>query len=536
MLTLEEQFKKLGFGSEDIEIERSDTQQVLESITAKGTQIKEKSGKASKFVFLYPMQYERAEQLMETIMLINRQELSTGEYKTKLLSECNVINVYKESPVEMLIYGSKGIKSKDYKLVILDVLRTIRAQDKRFISSYQHILTNWTWDDCLELVIQSVIDLEIKEVAEMVYTIFETKDNLRTLAAQALIDINATEYFNSMINYLAIRSNEQAEEKAQCIEIMKYLGRKHPLGSQYIFDAYVRENYCTASLNLMIAGIRLHITSDILKTIEHIVTDANTHKYVYYKMMRILERSSSKPVVQETLERLKKKVGQNKPNFYMNDSEALINIAINTTLPVKDRMDAVLYLANLDDPRIDGLLEHFKRESDLMCIVAASACVERGREDNLKLLFNYILKDDTDCSPDYIKEAISQIRRLRSISGPNSQKIQSTLELLIKTLLQPGKLKSLKVELRLIELYSKGIPSENLAEIFLEKLKSTSTVEVQQMLLKFFEQHRGRFSADLQERSLAEVIRLTKVASIDTFAMKVLETLTKGKNKELVIG
>lgn len=536
MLTLEEQFKRLGFGSEETTETVINTQELLESITAQGTKITDEKAKASKFVFSSPMNYDRAKTLIETLMLANSTpELSPGEYKTKILNDCNISSVYKENPVEMIIYGSKGITDENHKLVLIDVLRTLNAKDVPLIPSYAHILTNWTWDDCLELTIKSIMDLRLKELAPMLYHLFETKNSLRVIAAKALIDIDAQDYFNSMINFLAVKTNEQIEEKTQFSDIMRYLGKNHPLGSEYIFNLYSTQNYKTASLNLMIVGLRMNLTNEILTRIEKIATESNQVKYNFNKMMRILVRCKRNNMAQHTIAHIKDKVGENNPSFHVDDCDKLISIAIDPQIHTKDRMDAVLYLAQHTDSRIDSLLDRFKVESDLMCIVAASASVERGKDSDLKLLFNYILKDENECPAEYIQEAIYQIRRLRGIIGPNAKNIQSTLEKLIKTLLQPGKLKSLTIELRLIELYSTGIPSENLGEIFLEKLQTTTVPEVQKMLLKFFEQHRGRFSSSLQERSLSEIIRLTKVAEVDSYAMKVLEALTRNKNRELIL-
>ncbi|MGL4343700.1 MAG: hypothetical protein ACRCTE_00740 [Cellulosilyticaceae bacterium] len=523
-LTLEEMFRNIGLCSDESEEEFVSTEEMLRGLTAATTTEGNKASKNSKSVFKQYIEYGRAEALMDTVLLATQySEYDMGQYKAKLLSECNLIEVYKECPIEMLIYGAKGIPAT-YHNTIIDVLRNFGQKGNQRVEAYRHILVNWSWEECLSIVLKSIMELRVEGLETEIYEIFEKNNGLRELAAKALIETDGKQYFASIVNFLASRDNERVEERNEFADIMRYMGNKHPLGSRIVYDMYVQGRYRSKAMNLMIIGMRDNMSQDILADIKRKMLDTSQPPFMFDKLIRILDGTKNgNPLVMDVLAEVTEG-GKASPETCKDNMDKLMAIARDTGRIARDRTNAITYIGKLDHPGVDVALEQFKREDDQLCIAATAAAIERGNKADFKQLFKYVIQEETINNSELITDAMHQIKRLKGLrkDAEHKKMIEETLEDLVKNLLQPGRIKSPNIEERIVQIYATGIPTENLGEIFLDKMHTTTHANTQMILLEFFENHMGRFKQGLRERSIEEIIRLSKEPYIGVQAMKVL--------------
>ena len=99
-----------------------DTMSVLEDMNPEVTQ---KYNEGDELIFKQPISETSAEEICE---MIKDTECSYAEYKSRLISKCNMVLTLQESPVEMIVYASKAIKDKEYYSAINDVLKELHRK------------------------------------------------------------------------------------------------------------------------------------------------------------------------------------------------------------------------------------------------------------------------------------------------------------------------------------------------------------------------------------------------------------------------
>ena len=164
------------------------------------------------------------------------------------------------------------------------------------------------------------------------------------------------------------------------------------------------------------------------------------------------------------------------------------------------------------------IIESVYSESDSLRITAASALTQLGRINELKTLFKYLVgSSDVELADD----ALNQIRRLKSIRDNN---VNNALTSVISRFMENDEAKNTSRVLTILDIYSTGMPNEEITGVFLKKLSTTSHEKIKVRLLEFFSKNYSILPNCEKDKIKQEITRLTLD---DTVAQNAMESLKK---------
>lgn len=509
----------------------SDTMEMLEQINPKLTSDSKKYKEGNKYIFKQVIGYENSEDLMSTVIdTANYNVYNLSEYKDNISQKLIYAFEQSENPIEIIIYATRGLKENVYKNAILDVIKDIfvdyRAQ---VIEAYRNIIINWTWYDCIELVLKSIEQNIVLELKDVVYELFKNNYMLREKAATTLINISDESSFESMINFLVVSTSSSTDDIQMFKNIMYNLGRNTQKGSAFAYKIYSTINCRNQISNALILGIKLNLNKAIYDNIEKRLQNRELDRRSHNKLIDLLERT--KHINKISLDILNKALSYEhldqdrvRGGIGASDIEMQIEMAQSIKTDERARVNSIIKLGKSKDERVNDVLLSLYNESDLIRIVVASALVERGENKELLTLFKYLVGSTNN---DHCNAATNQIKRL--LSTPN-QDINAALIKVIAKFMENNEPKSTERTLKILDLYSSGRPQEEIGNIFLNKLKLNPYVQVKSRLLAFFSKNYTVFSNELRTQIRDEITNCSKIQSISQEAMQALKVITAGES------
>lgn len=512
---LQEQFK--------VEEDAVNTIDIVEEINPNLTQESVAYKDNKKLIFKQVLSYENAQDIVETIRKV--EGVSIENYREKVNKVCSSAWIMKESPIEMMVYATKGLKDEKYLNVVLDILKSLGEKDeKELVASYYNILKNWNWNECIKTVLKSLQDLRIKELSKPVYHIFETNEVLRKEAALTIIAMGETNYFEGIINFLVMRSNDTREQLDEVKQLMVAMGHSDE-ASALIYKAYIDMNMRLEVANQLIPGIRRHISMEILKQAERLLNDPYANFTQQRKAVRLLERCDSNAAVKTVIDKVRsyehlKRAWSNQTGSVM-ELQGIKQLINSKGLEHRDTLNAILALGKATDDKSKEILYTFSEKTELLKIIANSALAERGDKQRLVKLCTYIIEPNKD--EKLVYEAIGQIRRLRFLQNESLSKdlLSITNKLLDTFSTSPDP----QYVMSVLSIYEVGIPTDEIGKMYLTQLKVSKHVKIQQMALDFLVKNHSKFNALLQTQIHNELIKLSQSGTV--FAKQAMAALGK---------
>lgn len=476
-----------------------------------------------KFIFKQFISYENAQDIVESIRGVDG--ISIERYRERVNKACTSAWIMQESPVEMMIYATKGLKNQQHLNVVLDILKSFEEKDESFIASYTNILKNWNWNECIKTVLKSLQDLRNKTFSKSVYHIFETNEILRKEAGHTLIAMGEITYYESIINFLVMRSNDTRAQLEEIKELVTAMGNQSNEVSELIYKSYINMNMRLEVSNQLIPGIRKHISPDILKQTEQLLSDRHGDYIQQKKAIRFLERCDGNVAVKKVLEKVKAyehlKSSWSNPVGRVMGLQSIRELMNSKGLEHKDTLNAILALGQAEDEKSKEILYTLSEKTELLKIFANSALAERGDKQRLVKLCTYIIEPNKD--KELVNEAIKQIKRLRFIPNESlSKDLLSITKKLLETLESKANSENI---LRVLAFYEVGIPTDEIGSMYLNQFKISKHMQVQQMALEFLVKNHSRFSKILQAQINKEFIAISQNGT--AFAKQVMIALGK---------
>lgn len=486
-----------------------------------------------KVIFRQEISSDNAKELGTLVLNVNEYSIENlMEYKNKINNKCGIISALGESPVEMLIYATKGLENNSiHKNAIRDILKNLYLTDKEFvIDGYRNILTNWTWYDCVELVLDSIKELSIIELTSCVYNFIEKNKQIREKACKTLFSLEAEDYYDSLFNFLTSQNNESREEIEIFRELVIYFSGLNEKNSAILYKNYMVLNLRAELANIVIAGIRKNLNSNILNHAERTLINPNLEVYKQNKIIRLLNRCARNEKVMELLIRLKGYNHLNQINIDNaiggNDINLQIQIAKDKTKNERNRLNALIHLGGVnkdseeDNSEIDEILRAVGKETDILKVASASALVERGFKKEIVTLFSEIVKRDED--DEVAREAVNQIRRLR---GTNGGRLNDDLIIVATKLLAADDANSKNRVLKILDLFTTGLPSDKVGLMFLDKLNKTHHGTVKVKILTYYSKNFNKFDPRLKAEIKRSIVKCSKENGVSNEAMNCLKII-----------
>lgn len=485
-----------------------DTMNFIDEINAKLTKDSRRYKDSNKIIFKQYISYENSEALMKLVKDYKNYDISTvSEYKYEILNLCNILEAMRENPVEMLVYSIKGLNGeKAFINAIRDVVKTIYEENSLSVKeAYKSILDNWSWNDCLEFVLKSISELRIYDLADEVFALFERNNILRELSAKALLSISANEKYESMINFLCAQQNETSAELELFKNILYMIAKESENNTFYIYRSYLRENLWGSTRNIAIGAIKINLNKMILDDMEKKLNNLNTDRNIIRK-----------------IEILKSKAGISEDK---KTTDELINIVCNRNELERKRARALTELGkckDVNDSILKSVIDRIMNESEVLNVALCSVMVERKNYNYLVKLFDYMVNRDEHSEA--AVEAINQIKRLK---GLRDEKLNHHLEKIAEKILSNDEIINIKKNLKIIELFSGGIPSKEISIIFLNKLKNTQHTIIKKSLLEFFRKEFNRYNTELKNNIKATVLKCSHSEDVSKEAMICLNSINE---------
>lgn len=507
----------------------ADTMEILEEVNPKITSDSKKYKEGNKYIFKQLISYENSEKIIELIKESkNYSKENLFTYKDKVQKTITSIFEQGENPVEILLYGTRELKDKIYKNAILDILKDITLEYKsEVVLAYRNILTNWTWYDSIELALISIEQNLLVDLKEEIYYLFENNNFLREKAAEVLINISADEYFESMINFLAVITTDSSEDITLFRTIMYNLGKKTEKGSAYAYKVYLTISVRNQIANGLILAIKLNMNKAIYENIMKKLQNPQIDKRIQKKLIVLLDRTKeSNAMSLELLQRALKynHLEQKSVRLAIGGSDITMQIEAirDKSLDERTKVEAIIKLTRSKAENINEVLREAYNYSDIMRIASAAALVERGENRELLTLFKYLFgNNNMDCEI----AATNQIKRLIATSNKD---VNGALIKVVERFMENNEANGTERTLKIIDLYSTGKAQERVGVVFLKKLKENPYPIVKSSLLSFFGKNYSIFSNKLKEDIREEVTNCSKVREISSQAMEVLKTITAG--------
>ena len=508
---------------ENIKIDTIDT---IEEANARITKDSKKYKESDKCIFKQDISYENAERLVMAIKRYKEYSLyNLSEYKDQVYQEALFCFERCENPIEMLVYSIREVTDKMYINSLHDIVKDfINDYRTEVVKAYENILNNWIWEDCIEFVLNSVKLNLLQELQEPLYNLFVKSYSLRVAVADTLIDIEAKEKFTSMVNFLVVNTSDSREETGIMKDVIYRLGKNSEFGSIAIYKVYLSVRARRYIKTLLLLGIRNNLRVEIYNDIEKKLQNKQIERWVHNEILDLLSYTNRNPKSQELLEKCKniphidkKKLG----DITLDGLDELKEIIINRSADITARKNAIIKLIKIpegtDEEKIK-IIESVYSESDTLRITAASALTQLGRIKELTTLFKYLVgASDVKLADD----ALNQIRRLKSIRDNN---VNSALTSVISRFMENDEAKNTSRVLTILDIYSTGMPNEEITGVFLKKLSTTSHQKIKNKLLEFFSKNYSILPNCEKDKIKQEITKLT----LDhTVAQNAMESLKK---------
>lgn len=508
---------------------KADTMTTIEGANPQLSNESKKYREGNKYIFKQYISYENAQSLIDIVTNVDEYSIyNLNEYKEKISTKCNLISIIGENPVEMLVYSTRALTKDMFRNAILDELKNYAYDDRNsLIEAYKNILANWSWVDCVKLVLKSIQELALVELSEYVYKVFESNYILRELAAYTLINIGSENHFESIVNFLAITTGESREETLMTRNILVSLGKNTNAGSAYIYKVYLKLNVQNRIRNLLISGIRRNLSKGLYDHMEKTLKNSNAERSVHNKIIYLLGKTKeSNKKSSEILHQAlgygyldkAKIIGEMPESFEMQ-----LEIATNSKESNRNRINSIINLGKSDNGNIEEVLLELYNESDILRVGVASALVERGKNNELLTLFKYLVGTREDS--ELCISATNQIKRLKSLG---KESINNALTTVVAKFMESDDLKSKDRVLKILKLYSSGNPTKDICEIFIKKLQTTTHIEIKLEILKFFSKNFSEFGEELKNSIKIEIGKCTTDEVIGKDAMECLKSITNG--------
>lgn len=522
------QMLKKDFGDDYIQ---ADTMTILEDINPNLSDKSRKYNQNKKQIFRQYISEQSAYELVTLVSDVSKYNIgSLLEYKQNIKDKCEILCNTGQNPTEMLIYSIKGLSQDMFKHSILDELKNLREIDETFIESYKNILVNWTWNECIDCVLKSIQELQLFELVDEVYYVFENNIMLRKEAAITIINIGADKKFTSIINFLVAQNNETRQELTILKDVMYYMGNNTSSGSTYIYRSYLGLRAKNEVKNILIVGIRTKLVSEIYDHIEKVLKNPQSDRTMQSNVIRLLGRtnksSRSFNILKNALTYKHLKQSEVKGAIGIGDIGLQIDTALDKGEFIESRIRAIISLSSVKDYSVNdisNILNNLLEEDNHSIKIAAmSVKAENGDENSIIELFKYLVSSNDD---DVVWAASNQIKRLR---GSNSIKLNQVLINIAEQLLAHDDSNNV---IKILDIYSTGIPTDDIALVFLKKLNNTKHKAVKEKILTFFEKNISIFRKDIQMNIEELIVTLSRDSEVGTIAMKSLQKITVLKDK-----
>ena len=502
---------------------KTETIDIIEETNAGITKDSKKYKESDKCIFKQDISYENAERLVMAIKRYKEYSLyNLSEYKDQVYQEALFCFERCENPIEMLVYSIREVTEKMYINLLQDIVKDfINDYRTEVVKAYENILNNWIWEDCIEFVLNSVKLNFLQELQEPLYNLFVKSYSLRVAVADTLIDIEAKEKFTSMVNFLVVNTSDSREETGIMKDIVYRLGKNSEFGSVAIYKIYLNVRVRRNIKTLLMLGIRNNLRSEIYNDIEKKLYNKQIERWVHNQLVDLLNYTDKNPKSQELLEKCKTIAHIDKGRINVNGIDELKEVITNKSADKHSRKEAIIKLIRMQEETNEEkikIIESVYSESDSLRITAASALTQLGRINELKTLFKYLVgSSDVELADD----ALNQIRRLKSIRDNN---VNNALTSVISRFMENDEAKNTSRVLTILDIYSTGMPNEEITGVFLKKLSTTSHEKIKVRLLEFFSKNYSILPNCEKDKIKQEITRLTLD---DTVAQNAMESLKK---------
>ena len=502
---------------------KTETIDIIEETNAGITKDSKKYKESDKCIFKQDISYENAERLVMAIKRYKEYSLyNLSEYKDQVYQEALFCFERCENPIEMLVYSIREVTEKMYINLLQDIVKDfINDYRTEVVKAYENILNNWIWEDCIEFVLNSVKSNFLQELQEPLYNLFVKSYSLRVAVADTLIDIEAKEKFTSMVNFLVVNTSDSREETGIMKDIVYRLGKNSEFGSVAIYKIYLNVRVRGNIKTLLMLGIRNNLRSEIYNDIEKKLYNKQIERWVHNQLVDLLNYTDKNPKSQELLEKCKTIAHIDKGRINVNGIDELKEVITNKSADKHSRKEAIIKLIRMQEETNEEkikIIESVYSESDSLRITAASALTQLGRINELKTLFKYLVgSSDVELADD----ALNQIRRLKSIRDNN---VNNALTSVISRFMENDEAKNTSRVLTILDIYSTGMPNEEITGVFLKKLSTTSHEKIKVRLLEFFSKNYSILPNCEKDKIKQEITRLTLD---DTVAQNAMESLKK---------
>ena len=502
---------------------KTETIDIIEETNAGITKDSKKYKESDKCIFKQDISYENAERLVMAIKRYKEYSLyNLSEYKDQVYQEALFCFERCENPIEMLVYSIREVTEKMYINLLQDIVKDfINDYRTEVVKAYENILNNWIWEDCIEFVLNSVKLNFLQELQEPLYNLFVKSYSLRVAVADTLIDIEAKEKFTSMVNFLVVNTSDSREETGIMKDIVYRLGKNSEFGSVAIYKIYLNVRVRGNIKTLLMLGIRNNLRSEIYNDIEKKLYNKQIERWVHNQLVDLLNYTDKNPKSQELLEKCKTIAHIDKGRINVNGIDELKEVITNKSADKHSRKEAIIKLIRMQEETNEEkikIIESVYSESDSLRITAASALTQLGRINELKTLFKYLVgSSDVELADD----ALNQIRRLKSIRDNN---VNNALTSVISRFMENDEAKNTSRVLTILDIYSTGMPNEEITGVFLKKLSTTSHEKIKVRLLEFFSKNYSILPNCEKDKIKQEITRLTLD---DTVAQNAMESLKK---------
>lgn len=506
---------------ENISIE-VDTQTFTEDLNAKLTKESKNYRESNKRIFKQYISYQNSQKILHLVSDIENYNISNiRDYKNEIINECNIIEAMGENPVEILVYSIKGLYGKTIFInAIRDIVKTIAEYNNENVKlAYKNILSNWNWNDCIEFVLKSICEIRMYDLSEEVFNVFEKNKIMRELATKTLLDISATDKYESMVNFLSVQPNETSADHEKYRNILYKIAKENPMNTFYIYKCYLRQNLFGAIRNITIGAIRFNLSKIILEDADKKLGNPKIDNITKNKIFTLLKRCIGMPNVDEILIRR---------GIIVSDSDELIEIVLNENKSDKNRCNALVELSknkDISNEKLEKITATVLNSSEVINVAICSAKVQRGDNRYVVKLFDYIVNRDENS--DVSIEAMNQVKRLK---GLEREDLNGQLKKVAEQILSNEEDINIKKGMKIIELFSSGIPSNDIAEIFLDKLKNTNHLIVKNRILDFFKKEFNRFNENMKEQINTEIINCSYDKETSDKAMECLISINSFKD------
>lgn len=502
---------------------KTETIDIIEETNAGITKDSKKYKESDKCIFKQDISYENAERLVMAIKRYKEYSLyNLSEYKDQVYQEALFCFERCENPIEMLVYSIREVTEKMYINLLQDIVKDfINDYRTEVVKAYENILNNWIWEDCIEFVLNSVKLNFLQELQEPLYNLFVKSYSLRVAVADTLIDIEAKEKFTSMVNFLVVNTSDSREETGIMKDIVYRLGKNSEFGSVAIYKIYLNVRVRGNIKTLLMLGIRNNLRSEIYNDIEKKLYNKQIERWVHNQLVDLLNYTDKNSKSQELLEKCKTIAHIDKGRINVNGIDELKEVITNKSADKHSRKEAIIKLIRMQEETNEEkikIIESVYSESDSLRITAASALTQLGRINELKTLFKYLVgSSDVELADD----ALNQIRRLKSIRDNN---VNNALTSVISRFMENDEAKNTSRVLTILDIYSTGMPNEEITGVFLKKLSTTSHEKIKVRLLEFFSKNYSILPNCEKDKIKQEITRLTLD---DTVAQNAMESLKK---------